>query len=408
MNVLRALPNIKAAVQVLWSLPGRTLLLAAPVAVGTGLALATLAIDYGLNERAQAAARSFGQDVVSVRSGTRIISGQSGTVGTLTEEDVAALRSQLRDVKAVEGTRIEDNVPMTNGGKSGVYRVFAVRPLWADVRQFGAAQGEFLHDSDIASSARVAVIGQTVARELFGDRDPVGAELMVNQVPFRIKGVLVAKGASPAEGDRDARIVIPISTFYNRLYRRLHLDQVVVQAETASPELLDRLQTDIQRILRQRHGIAPGEPDDFTIRPPDLIAEQARGISRAVLFLLLGLAVLCAVVAATVIGVVFTQAVRSRRAEIGIRRAIGATPSDILWQVWAEGSTVSFIGGVAGFLLGWKAAQWLAEARNLAFGFNALVVSIPAILALLSSFAGWIPAWRAARLDPADALRRME
>ncbi|MGH9785187.1 MAG: ABC transporter permease, partial [Terriglobia bacterium] len=215
---MSAWKNGKAAVQVVLALRGRTVLLMLPVAVSIALAFSTLAIDRGLSERAEAAARSFGLDVISIRSGTRIIAGQSGTVGTLMDEDVLALRSQLQGARAVEGTRIEDNVPMSHAGKNGVYRIFAVRPPWSGVRQFGAERGEFLTDADVESSARVVLIGQTVARELFGEQDPLGAEISINQVPFQVKGVLVAKGASPAEGDRDARVVIPITTFYNRLY----------------------------------------------------------------------------------------------------------------------------------------------------------------------------------------------
>jgi putative ABC transport system permease protein len=399
------LKNVKAAVQVVLALPRRTVLLALPVAVSTALALATLAIDRGLAEEAEAAARSFGLDVISIRSGTRVIAGQSATVPSLTEEDVTVLRAQLPTVRGVEGTRIEDNVPMSRSGRSGSYRIFAVRPPWAGIRQFGAERGMFLDDIDVQSSARVAIVGQTVARELFGSDDPVGEEILVNQVPFRVKGVLVEKGASPAEGDRDARIVIPITTFYDRLYRRLYLDQIVVQADDSNPQTLAALEERIKSILRDRHGIAAGESDDFVVRLPDLIAEQSRGISRSVILLILGLAVVSALVAAAAIGLVFTQAVRARRAEMGVRRAIGATATDILFQIWVEGLIVSFAGGAAGLLLGWTATTRLAEWRSLAFTFDAVVIAIPVALALISSLAGLIPARMAAKLDPALALR---
>jgi len=405
---MSAWKNGRAAVQVLFALRGRTLLLALPVAVSIALAFATLAIDRGLSDRADAAARSVGFDIITVRQGTRIIPGLNAPVGTLTDEDVLALRNQLQGATAVEGTRIENNVPISSGGRNGVYRIFGVRPPWDVVRQFGAERGEFLTNAEVESSARVALLGQTVARELFGEQDPLGAEISINQVPFQVKGVLVPKGASPAEGDRDARIVIPITTFYNRLYRRVHLDQIVVQAEEITPAFLARLDQDIKRIVRERHGIAPGQPDDFVTRLPEVVAEQARGISRSVVFLLLGLAVLCALVAAAAIGVVFAQAVRARRGEIGVRRATGATPGDILWQIWTEGLLVSLLGGLAGFAVGWFAAEWLAASRNLAFGLDPIVVMIPVSLVLLSSLAGLIPARLAAKLDPAVALGTTE
>lgn len=397
--------NVRAALQVIRAQRGRTVLLAIPVAITTGLALATLVIDHGLTARAEAAARSFGTDVISIRPGTRVIAGKTGPVSTLTDEDVSILRTRLRGAVAVEGTRIEDGVPVTHGGTNGLYRIFAVRPPWAGVRDFGAERGAFLDDTDVDTSARVAIIGQTVARELFSGRDPMGAEISINQVPFRVKGVLVAKGSSPAEGDRDARIVIPITTFYDRLYRRVHLDQIVVQAENDRPETLAALESQVQTILREQHRLSAGESDDFTIRLPDTIAEESRGLSRSVFYLLFVLALVGAVVSMLIIGLVMQQSIKVRQGEIGIRRAIGALPEDILQQVTAEGLAVSVVGGVIGLAIGLLAAWPLAQSQGLAVGVDTWVIVGPILLVVLAATAGIIPARAAARLDPAVALR---
>jgi len=397
--------NMRAALQVVTAQPARTMLLALPVAVSTALALATLIIDAGLTARAEAAARSFGTDVISIRPGTRIIAGRSGPVGTLNQEDVEILRSRLRGAVAIEGTRIQDGVPMSAGSRNGAYRVFGVRPPWAGVRDFGAERGDFLTEDDVASSARVCVIGQTVARELFGNAEAIGGEVLVNQVPFQVKGVLVPKGASPAEGDRDARIVIPISTFYDRLYRRLHLDQIVVQARDSSADTLASLEQQIRVVLREQHRIAGADMDDFVVRLPDTIAEEARGLSRSVFVLLLGLSGVGAVLAMLVIGLVTQQGVRVRQGEIGIRRAIGALPNDILQQVAVEGVAVSLIGGLVGLALGLPAAWLLARWQALGLGFTVAVVIGPLLLVTLAALAGVLPARSAARLDPAVALR---
>jgi len=397
--------NIRDALQVVTAQPARTMLLALPVAASTALALATLIIDAGLAARAEAAARSFGTDVISIRPGTRIIAGKSGLVGTLIQEDVEILRSRLRGAVAIEGTRIQDGVPMSAGSRNGVYRVFGVRPPWAGVRDFGAERGNFLTEDDVASSARVCVIGQTVARELFGSAEAIGGEVLVNQVPFQVTGVLVPKGASPAEGDRDARIVIPITTFYDRLYRRLHLDQIVVQARDSSAATLASLEQQIRLVLREQHGIAGADTDDFVVRLPDTIAEEARGLSRSVFVLLLGLSAVGAVLAMLVIGLVTQQGVRVRQGEIGIRRAIGALPNDILQQVAVEGVAVSLIGGLVGLALGLPAAWLLARWQALGLGFTVAVVVGPLLLVTLAALAGVLPARAAARLDPAVALR---
>jgi putative ABC transport system permease protein len=397
--------NIRAAMQVVMAQPTRTLLLAVPVAVSTGLALATLIVDAGMTARAEAAARSFGTDVISIRPGTQIVAGRSGPVASLTDDDVQVLRGRLQGAVAVEGTRIEDAVPMSAGSRNGVYRVFGVRPPWAGIRDFGPQTGEFLSDGDVASSARVSVIGQTVARELFGSTNPVGAEILVNQVPFQVKGVLVPKGASPAEGDRDARIVIPITTFYDRLYRRLYLDQIVVQASDSAPDTLASLEQQIRIALREQHGIVDNGTDDFVVRLPDTIAAEARGLSRAVFFLLLGLSSVGAVLAMLVIGLVTQHSVKARQGEIGIRRAIGALPRDILQQVAVEAAAVSVTGGVIGLAVGFPAA-WLL-ARTQALGMNITMAAIvgPLVLVILAALAGVLPARSAAHLDPAAALR---
>ena len=397
--------NLHAAWQVVVAQPGRAMLLALPVAVSTALALATLAIDQGLTAKAETAARSFGTDVISIRPGTRVVAGKSGSVNALVDEDVQTLRSRLRGAKAVEGTRIENSVPMSVGSKNGVYRMWGVRPPWAEIRKFGAERGQFISDDDVDSSATVCIIGQTVARELFGSQEPLGAEILINQVPFRVKGVLVSKGASPAEGDRDARIVIPLTTFYDRLYKRVHLDQIVIQAKDSSQDTLARLDEQIHAVLREQHHIAAGQQDDFTVRLPDKIAEESRGLSRGVFLLLLGLAGIGAAVAALVIGMVTQQAVKSRQGEIGIRRAMGALPSDILQQIAAEGITVSVLGGVVGLALGLAAAWGLARWQQLDFGFDALVLAGPLALIVVAAVAGVLPARSAARLDPAVALR---
>jgi putative ABC transport system permease protein len=390
--------------QVVLGQPTRTALLALPVALSTALALATLVVDAGITARAQAAARSFGTDVISIRPGTQVVAGRSGPVGSLTDDDVEVLRSRLEGAVAVEGTRIEDGVAMSTGDRNGVYRVFGVRPPWAGVRDFGAASGEFITDGDVASSARVAVIGQTVARELFGGADPIRSQIVVNQVSLQVKGVLVPKGASPAEGDRDARIVVPITTFYDRLYLRVHLDQIVVQARDSEADTLASLDNQIRTILRGQHGLAGGQ-DDFVVRLPDTIAAEARGLSRSLFFLLLGLSAVGGIVAMLVIALVTQPSVKVRQGEIGIRRALGAQPDDILHQVAAEAAVISAAGGAIGVALGIPVAWLLARSQGLEVDVTAAVVVGPLLLVTLAALAGVLPARSAAKLDPATALR---
>jgi putative ABC transport system permease protein len=395
----------QAAWQVLAALPGRTLLLALPVAAAVALALATLAIDRGVTAKANEASASFGLDQVTVHGSARVIAGKFSAASTLYEADVQALQGQLRGAKHVMGTRRENEVPASFGGKNGVYKVFGVTPAWAEARNFGAERGAFLDQNDLDGSAPLCVIGQTVARELFGSQDPLGQEILINQVPFRVKGVLVFRGASPAEGDRDARIVIPLTTFTNRLYRRIALDQIVIQVADPTPENMARTAEQVRAVLRRQHRIAEGQPDDFTVRTPQSVADESLAISRNVSNLMLGLAAVFALVAAAVVGLVTHQAVRARRGEIGLRRALGAEPGDILGQVGVEGLLVSLLGGAAGLGLGLAATWGLAHGWQLPFALDAPVWAVPVLVVLLTAAAGLVAARAAARLSPTEALR---
>ena len=323
-----------------------------PVAMSTALAVTTLAMNKGVTRTAHEAAVSFGLDQITVHGAAQVIAGKFNTATSLRQEDVELLRNNLSGLKGISATRRENEVPISFGSKSGIYKVFGVSPEWAEIRNFGPERGNFVEDSDLDSSAAVCVVGQTVARVLFGAEDPIGQQILVNQVPFRVKGVLVARGSSPAEGDRDARIIIPLTTFRDRLYQRLHLDQLVMQVADASTENIARLENDIKGLMRKQHRIEPGQPDDFTVRTPMTITAESTLISENVFRLLFGLASVSTLLSAFIIGVIFHQAVAARREEIGLRRAIGASPRDILQQLWAEGLLVSFLGVLLGFGLG--------------------------------------------------------
>jgi putative ABC transport system permease protein len=397
--------NLGAAFQVTKALSRRSVLLALPIAASTAMALAVVAIDRGVTASAHEAAVSFGLDQITVHGAAVVIAGKFSTATTLTEDDMQVLRGELRGVKGITGTRRNNETPVSFRSRNGVYRLFGVTPEWAAIRDFGAERGQFVEQADLDTSAAVVVIGRTLARELFGAEDPLGQEILVNQVPFTVKGVLVARGSSPAEGDRDARLIIPLTTFYDRLYPRLHLDQIVMKASSQSPEALTAIADQTTAVLRRQHRIAEGGASDFTVRTPMSISAESRLISQSVFQLLFGLAAVSVLVACVIVGIVFLQATRARQYEIGVRRAMGAQPGDILGQLWAEAALVSILGGVLGLGLGILAASLVSRWRDVPSVFDGMTFAVVLVIVLVTSLAALLPARAAARLDPAELLR---
>jgi putative ABC transport system permease protein len=411
---MRWIKNAAAAYQVVVAQPVRTLLLVVPVAVSTALMLATLAVDRGVHQQAADAAANFGPDLVTIHGSGQIIAGKFSSVSSLRERDLDLLRSKLRGYKHVVGTRRNNEVDLglvgaPNGERGKKYKVFGVTPEWFEARSFPAGEGRVFNAQEYDEAAKVCVVGLTIVREVFGGQNPIGRTLYLNKdLGAEVVGVLVDRGASPAEGDRNARVVMPMTTFSRYLFPSPQppLDQIVIQLSAPTTENLTRVAQDVTTDLRKLHGLEDeGLPNDFTVRTPMSVAEESRAISQQVLWLLLGLAAVLAVSVAVVIGLVFQQTIRTRQGEIGIRRALGATPTDILQQIGVEGLLVSLLGGVFGFGVGMAATWGLMNWRDLPINLDLLVLGISAGVALLPTVAGLIPARAAAQLDPAVALR---
>jgi putative ABC transport system permease protein len=200
-------------------------------------------------------------------------------------------------------------------------------------------------------------------------------------------------------------VIIPLTTFRDRLFQRLHLDQIVMQVADASTENIARLENNIKTLMRKQHRIELGQPDDFTVRTPMSISAESRLISENVFRLLFGLASISTLLSALIIGVIFHRAVTARREEIGLRRAIGASPSDILQQLWAEGLLVSFIGVVLGFGFGlvilWQLARW----RQLPHTIDSTTLIAAIGILILTSVGPLLAGQTAAKTIPAEALR---
>ena len=385
----------------------RTFLMMIGVVIGIVALTLVVSAALGAQKRVMERVRKFGLDSLMVSAGGgqemgRPSSGQPTT--TLRIEDAAALE---QEVKAIAGVAPFNRRPQTEVkylDKSTTTGVFGVTPSWAPVWDWGAKAGEFITAEDMDTLARVAVIGETARRELFGTADPIGETVRVGNVPFEIKGLMQDKGTSPGGGDMDNRIYIPLSTFMRRVANVDHLSGIKVRLRSVRD--MDAAVTDIQAVLRERHRIAPGMPDDFTVRKPDEVKEMAEKVAGTFNILLIVVAAISLVAGGVVVSNIMLISVNERRREIGLRKAVGARRRDILLQFLLESTAVTLSGGVIGIVLGAGGSWLLGTLTKLPTALSWQSVALGVVFSsLVGLVAGLQPARRAASLQPVDALR---
>lgn len=377
------------------------------VAVGVASLTMMICVSTGAYEEVMNTVNRQGPDLLQIRPGTDKHTGlPSGSreVVSLVEKDVDAIQQHIGNIRAISPVKDRKEIEVKYGDKFTLSRIFGVKPAWAQIRDFGPSKGEFISDDDVSFAARVCLIGQTVKKNLFGDADPIGQTIQIKNVPFTVKGELQWKGISAAGRDRDDRIVIPITTYTRRLLRDVHLTQIVITV--ADTKKVNKSVEDVRALLRERHEIAPGEPDDFAMRTPQDLIDLASETSRFLINLLTGIAGFSLIVAGIVIMNIMLASVSARRNEIGIRRAVGAKRGDILSQVMMECFLIAIMGGLFGTILGYGGSLVLSSLKVAASKITllAMAASILSCLVIALVF-GIYPARKAANQSPVDALR---
>ena len=403
----RTIRLVKESIRIIGGNRLRVFIMGLCVAVGVASLTMMICVSKGAYLEVMDIVNRQGPDLLQVRPGTDKHTGlPSGSreVVSLVEEDVEAILLHVGNIHAASPVKDRKEVEVKYGNKFTLSRIFGIIPVWAEIRDFGPSKGEFISDEDVNFAARVCLIGQTVKKNLFGDLDPIGQTIRIKDVPFNIKGELKWKGISSAGRDRDDRIVIPISTYSKRLFRDIHLNQIVITIEDTSR--LDKTVGEVRAVLRERHKLAEGEPDDFAMRTPQDLIDLAYGTTKSLIKLLTGIAAVSLLVAGVVIINIMLASVSARRDEIGIRRAFGARKSDILIQFVMECLVISMIGGLLGTILGYGGSILLSSLQVAASVITPLaLVAAIVTCSLIALCFGIFPARKASNLNPVDALR---
>jgi len=395
----------KQAVAAMGDNKSRTFLMMLGIIIG--VATLTIIVSSVLGAKAKVMKKvgkfGFDQFVVLAGSGKRLGVFRSLDVTTLTVKDAEAIEAEIRNVREVTPQINRRDVPVKHESQSSYAMLVAANPNWTSVWKTKAARGRFISDEDISRLARVAVIGKTMVKDLFEEQDPIGEQILINNLPFKVIGILERRGTSPVGVDMDGRILIPLTTGQKRVFNHDHL--VMIKVAFRDPARLDGTVKDVRALLRERHRLQDGMEDDFTIATPKQVMAMASKVSSSFTLFLVLVSAISLVVGAIVIANIMFVGVNERRAEIGIRRAVGARKQDILIQFLIESLLVAVGGGIIGIVLGLLGLKGL----SLFMRMPSTIMWQPIVLALLSALlvgllAGIQPARKAAGLNPVEAL----
>ena len=382
----------------------RSLLTMLGIIIGVAAVIALVSIGNGVKQDIEDSISSLGSNLLVVLPGAPRTPGARSSQGSMKSLKI----SDYEAIAKLEGVKAAS--PMTNGSYVVIYQnknwttsVAGVNSNFQDVNNWTMTSGRFFSDKNVQNRERVAVVGQTVVKNLFADEDPVGKEIRVKNIPFRVIGVLKSKGNGTMGNDQDDTVLIPYTTSMERVEGIDYLRMVYVVAK--DDEGIDRLQADIENLLRVRHNIKDTNLDDFNIQNMKSIMETVAQTTGTFTLFLGAVAAISLVVGGIGIMNIMLVSVTERTREIGVRKALGATYSVIVTQFLIEAVVISLIGGFIGIAFGIGASKVIGMVSGMS-----TIVSVPTII---MSFAfsmaiglifGIYPARKAAKLNPIDAL----
>jgi len=372
--------------------------------IGVAALVVVMAAGAGTKANVMSRVAGFGSGALMVNAGGgRGHSMPQEGVVTLTPQDADAIRARVRGVEIVASQAVKRGASLKTGSAQTYANVIGVEPGWQVAWTWPLDRGRPIGEEDMATMARVCVIGSTIERDLFGGADPIGQQLQLDNTRCQVVGVLATRGTSPMGGDMDNRVVIPLTTALRRVFNQEHLTSIRVKL--ADPRLSPETADEIRALLHERHHITPPAEDDFAVVSETDVTEAVSGIEGTLTRLLASLAGLSLLVGGIVLMNILLLSVNERRREIGLRRALGARERDVFHQFLAESLAITLLGMLLGTALGWAVALGLGAAIGMpvALTWAPVAMSAAAALAVGLGF-GIQPACRAARLDPITAL----
>jgi putative ABC transport system permease protein len=378
------------------------------IVIGVSAVIAMVSIGQGAQASVQEQIANVGTNLLFVGAGSQNVGGvRSGTGATnsnrLTVEDIEAIRREIPSV-AMASPTVNTRAQLVFGNQNWNTQVQGVNEQFPQIKKWDVAAGEFFTEADVRTSARVIVLGQTVAESLYPGTDPVGQMVRVRELPFRVIGVMKAKGQDAGGRDQDDTAFAPFTAVQKKLLSITYVQFAHVSA--ISPAATYTAQDQITELLRQRHKLAPNEENDFFVRNLTDVAEAADATNKIMTWLLASVAFVSLIVGGIGIMNIMLVSVTERTREIGIRMAVGARSSAVRTQFLIESIVLSMTGGAIGILLG-IAVSFLIP---MIVGWPTLISFIAIVISVVFSvavgiFFGYYPARKAAGLDPIDALR---
>ena len=387
----------------------RSVLTTLGIIIGVGSVIVMSAIGSGASKQIDAQIASLGTNQLTIFPGSMNVGGRQGGAGSappLTEKDLRAIRENVTGIAAAAGN-MNSNATVVVGNVNWVTQINGSSAEVQTVRDWPLKSGRFFDPIEASSGRKLAVLGSTVARELFGEASPLDTMVRINNVPFQVIGVLSEKGQAGGR-DQDDVVIVPLSTARSRLMGRIRvpdeIGQILVKVDDRYE--LSEVQGDIERVLRQRRRIAPNAADNFMVRNFAEFLATRNATTRTLGLLLASTAAISLIVGGIGIMNIMLVSVTERTREIGLRMAIGASGSDIMGQFLTEAVLLCMAGGFLGLVMG----GGISVIISTLFGWPVYISPAVVLLAIFASASvgvifGFVPARRASQLNPIEALR---